>query len=132
MLDALRKTLQQQRGVRLALLFGSVARGTAGEGSDLDLAVDVDENADVLAIAADLSRTSGREAHVVLLRDATIPLTEELVRDAIVIHEGSEHAGARWRSQALLSLDLDGPWYARMRDAWLKHVASKGLGHGQS
>ena len=55
------------------------------------------------------------------LDDVTIPLLGELVRDAIVVHEGRPHAHARWRSHALSALETDGPWYRRMRDAFLAH-----------
>ena len=47
------QTELQRRGVRHAALFGSVARGDAGPDSDIDIAIDLDEDAlpDVFAYA---------------------------------------------------------------------------------
>jgi hypothetical protein len=77
--------------------------------------------------AGRLSSVLGREVEVVSLRDPAVPLLQELVRDAIVVREGEPHAAARWRANALLDLQLDPPWYDRMRDAWLRRVAERGL-----
>lgn len=129
---ALRRAFPRMRGVRLALLFGSVARNTANEASDVDVAVELDPGADVLDIAAALSRDVEREVQVVELSDPGVPLLEELVRDAIPVYEATPYAATRWRVRALIDLDTDGPWYARMCDAWLKRVAERGLGDGQS
>lgn len=129
---AVRSVLTQTEGVRLALLFGSVARDTPNEDSDVDIALDAGAMADWLGIAAKLSHVLGKEIHLVALRDPGVPLLEELVRDGIVVYEATPHAAARWRAHALLELETDGPWYARMRDAWLKRVASRGLGDGES
>jgi hypothetical protein len=67
----------------------------------------------------------------VRLEDAGIPLLQRLLRDGIVVHEGTRGAGATWRSRTLTLLETDRPWYARMRDAWLARVREKGLGHGR-
>lgn len=56
---------------------------------------------------------------------------QKLLRDGIVVHEGTPGAGATWRSRTLAMLETDGPWYARMRDAWLLRVREKGLGRGR-
>jgi predicted nucleotidyltransferase len=129
---ALRCAFARTRGVRLGLLFGSVARNTANQDSDVDVAVELDPGADVLNIAASLSREVGCDVHVVELSDPGVPLLEELVRGAITIYEATPYAATRWRIRALIDLDTDGPWYARMRDAWLKRVSERGLGDGQS
>jgi predicted nucleotidyltransferase len=112
--------------VRLALLFGSFARGAAGPDSDVDIAIAA-PGVDLLAVAAELSAACDREVDLVSLADPGIPLLEELVRDAEVLHEGEPGLGASWRSTALATLEIDGPWYARMRDAWLARVAREGL-----
>jgi predicted nucleotidyltransferase len=130
-IDALRHVLARQSGMRLAILFGSVARGTANEQSDVDLAVDVEPGADLAALASELTIAAGREVDLVRLSDAGVPLLEELVRDGVVVYE-VPHAAARWRAHVLADLEIDRPWYARMRDAWLRRVAAQGLGDGQS
>ncbi len=131
-LEALRLALAPHTGVRFALVFGSVARGTAGSDSDLDIAVDADPATDLAQLSADLSHAVFREAEVVNLRDAGIPLLEELLRDGIVVFERQPHAAATWRARVLSDMEIDRAWYARMRDAWLKKVAERGLGDGQS
>ncbi|MGH7296295.1 MAG: type VII toxin-antitoxin system MntA family adenylyltransferase antitoxin [Polyangiaceae bacterium] len=113
-------------GVRLAILFGSHARGVAHPGSDVDVAV-LAPGVDPLALAAGLGRALGCVVDVVSLADPGVPLLEELVRDGVVVHEAPPGAGAQWRSRALAQLETDRPWYARMRDAWLSRVASEGL-----
>jgi predicted nucleotidyltransferase len=125
-IDDVRRAIAKVPGVRLALLFGSRARGTERDDSDVDVALD-GPNVDRLSAAAALGAALGLRVDVVDLRDATIPLLEELLRDAVVVHEASPGAGASWRSRILTQLETDRPWYARMRDAWLARVAEEGL-----
>jgi uncharacterized protein len=127
----IRSALAGRADVRVAVLFGSQARGTAGPTSDVDVAVDA-PGVDLLDLAALLAGALEREVDVVALDDATIPLLEHLVRDGVVVHEGYRGAGALWRSRTLATLETDRPWYARMRDAWLAHVRERGLSRGVS
>jgi len=116
--------------VRLALLFGSRASGRARENSDVDLAVDAPARL-LWEIGARVSEAVGLEVDVVRLQDASIPLQRELIRDSIVVHQGSVGACALWRSKTLALLEIDGPWYDRMRDAWIASVAKRGLRSGE-
>jgi predicted nucleotidyltransferase len=104
--------------VRLALLFGSQASGTATAESDVDLAV-LGSTIDKLHLAADLSQACQREVDLVSLDDPSIALLEEVIRDGILLWESEANANSAWRSHALSSLEFDRPWYNRMRDAWL-------------
>jgi predicted nucleotidyltransferase len=131
LLEKLRDALAREAEVSLALLFGSVARGSATDGSDVDLAVRVADDAELPALASRLSAAVGREVDLISLRDPGVPMLEELLRDAIVVHEGEYGAAARWRSHAWLDRELDLPWYHRMRDAWLKQLAQGGRSDGQ-
>lgn len=126
---SLKRALAGRGDVRVALLFGSEARGTAHAGSDVDVAVDAPA-ADPLELAAMLSEALSREVDVVPLEDATIPLLEQLIRDGIVVHEGYRGAGALWRSRTLATLETDRPWFARMRDAWLARLRERGFSRG--
>jgi predicted nucleotidyltransferase len=128
---AIRPILQQHASVRLGLLFGSIARGTANDRSDVDVAIDVHGSADRLGIAAQLSAALGAEIDLVMLGDAGVPLLDEIVRDGVVAYEATPYAAARWRTHALIDLETDRPWYGRMRDAWLARVAAQGLDDGQ-
>jgi predicted nucleotidyltransferase len=130
LVERLRLALAGRRDVRVAILFGSQARGTARADSDVDLAV-VAPDADPLDLAAELSQALEREVDVVPLSDDPgVPLLEALVRDGVIVHEATRGAGALWRSRALTTLETDRPWYDRMSNAWLKRVAEKGFSRG--
>jgi predicted nucleotidyltransferase len=123
---ALEQALRSRPEVELALLFGSRARGSAALASDVDVAL-LAPNADLLEIAALLSQATGEEVDVVSLDDPGIPLLDELMRDGVAVFEKRPGAYASWRSHVLADLELDRPWYERMRDAWLEHVARHGV-----
>ena len=127
--ERLRRALADRRDVRLALLFGSVARGADRPGSDVDVAVDA-PRVDHLALARDLSLALDREVSVVDLADPGYPLLAALVRDGVVIAEHAPSAAARWRTRAILSLETDRPWYERMRDAYLARLVQEAHGGG--
>lgn len=130
LLSNIRAAVAKHPGIRLALLFGSQAAGRATEGSDVDLAVDA-PGVDLFALAGELSVALRAEVDVVSLEDPGVPLLEQLVRDSIPVHEEERGAAASWRSRTLCSLETDRPWFARMRDAWLKRVAERGLADGR-
>ena len=123
--DLLRNALRGREDVELALLFGSVARGAARADSDVDVAV-LAPGVDLLALASALGEAIGSDVDLTSLDegDITIPLLAAIVRDAVVLHEGKPGAHARWRSHALIALETDGPWYRRMRDAFVARLAS--------
>ena len=124
--QVLRELLQGRTDVRLAIVFGSRARGTATPTSDIDVAVRA-PGADLLGLAAGLSRATGLEADVLEVEDAGVPLLARIVREGVLVHEARPGAGARWRAQALADLETDAPWFARMREAWLARVAVRGI-----
>ena len=119
----LREALASRTDVRLAILFGSVARGTARADSDVDVAV-LARDLDALALATDLSRALAREVQIVDLDTVGYPMLRAIVRDGIVVAEHERGCGARWRSRALVDLENDRPWFERMRDAFLGRLAT--------
>lgn len=121
--ETVRRALERRPDVRLALVFGSAARGTARADSDVDLAVDA-PGIDRLALARDLSLALEREVDVVDLGAAGYPLLAAIVRDGVVVAEHAPGAEARWRTRALLALETDRPWFERMRDAYLARLAA--------
>lgn len=121
-MEALRQALAGRKDVRLALLFGSRARGRARPDSDADVAV-LGKNLDLLALASDLSRAADVEVDVVSLDDPGYPLLNALLRDGLLLHEAEPGTAATWRSRAWLQAETDRPWFERMRDAYLRRLA---------
>ena len=127
LVPALRAALKAQPNVAAAFLFGSFARGSATEESDVDIAVQ-GSNVDPLTLSADLALQLGREVDIVMLGDAVpYPLLEEILRDGIIVHERLGGEAALFRSRTLATLVTDRPGFTRMRDAWLRRVAERGL-----
>ncbi len=122
LVGALRRALKNREDVRLAMLFGSRARGCARPGSDVDLAVEAPD-VDLWTLAADLSQAVGLEVDVVDLRDAGYPLLKSVLRDGVPVHQGRPGALGSWRSQAIARLELDRPWFERMGDGFLRRLA---------
>lgn len=122
--DRLKKALAGRTDVRLAVLFGSQARGTARPDSDVDVALDAPGVDDTL-LCVQMSDVLGCEVDVVSLHTESIPLLHSIVRDGIVVHEGRRGAGAIWRSHALATLEIDLPWFRRMADAMLLRLAAR-------
>jgi predicted nucleotidyltransferase len=72
LLSALRAALRTEQNVRFALLFGSVAKGTSGPRSDIDVLVALrDERLErVVELSTKLTAATGRRVDVVRLEDA--------------------------------------------------------------
>ena len=126
-IEALRGALRGRKDVRVALLFGSRARGRAHPGSDADVAVE-GRDLNPLALAADLSEAAVVEVDVVDLSRAGYPLLNAVLRDGVLLHEGERGAAASWRTRAILQTETDRPWFERMRDAYLKRLAEGARG----
>lgn len=121
-------TLASEPAVRAAFVFGSVARGTAQPASDVDIAV-VGRDIDVLALAAKLSSALHTEVDVVEIGfETAIPLLRSVLRDGVRIYERSPGSAAEFLSRARCTVELDGPNYDLMANAFMKRVAQRGVG----
>lgn len=109
--------------VRLALLFGSRARGQARPGSDADVAVLAAPGVNLDALAGALSLAAGVEVDVVDLEDAGYPLLKVITRDGLLLHQSRPGLLGSWRAHAIARLETDRPWFERMRDAYLRKLA---------
>ncbi|MBI1947999.1 MAG: nucleotidyltransferase domain-containing protein [Deltaproteobacteria bacterium] len=87
---------------RLIVLFGSVARGAAHPGSDVDVAVAGLPFWQALDLGARLGAQLGREPHVVELERASDWLRFLVARDGVLLHQGEPHAWARFQAEAAL------------------------------
>jgi predicted nucleotidyltransferase len=124
-IERIRRFLRARTDVRLAIVFGSRARGTATSASDVDVAVRA-PGVDLMGLAADLSRVTGHEVDVVALEDVSVPLLGRIVQEGVGVHEARRGALATWWARALADLETDRPWFARMRESWLARVAAHG------
>lgn len=98
LLTKLRTTLRTERGVRLAVLFGSTATGDDSDGSDVDILVALVESepGDLAALRRRLQTALDRRVHLVTLDNAS--RAPSLLAD--VLDEGR------------VLIDRDGRWAA--------------------
>ncbi len=92
--------------VAAVYLFGSVARGTAGEGSDVDVAVLLAGNPPPtlqglgLDLEAEIERRVGRRVQVVVLNSAAPDLVHRVLRDGRLVVERDPGARVRFEVAA--------------------------------
>lgn len=75
-----------RHGARKVRIFGSVARGEARRGSDIDFLVEMDEGRSLLdhaALILDLERLLKRPVDVASERGLRPPVRREILKDAI-------------------------------------------------
>ncbi len=98
----LRDYLGSQPAVRAAYLYGSVARGSAGPESDVDVAVLLGAGEppalqnEALRIEGDLERRLGRTVQVVALELAPVDLVHAVLRDSVLLSEADRSARIRF------------------------------------
>ena len=128
--EVLERALSEVAGVRLAVLFGSTARGRSRVGSDLDVGVDLEAGAGPLPpLAVRLSRAVGRQVDLVSLGEAPPLLRFEIARDGVVLVERAPYAWADFRAKAMVD------WWDWAPTARIMHAAAVGrlrerLAHG--
>lgn len=87
-------------------VFGSLARGTAGPSSDVDLGVLLNARpastleGRLLDYEATVERELGRRVHIVVLNDAPPDLAHRVLRDGLVILERDRAARIRFEVRA--------------------------------
>jgi len=103
-IDQIRRVFDETPEVRLAVLFGSAARRSAGPGSDLDVGLSLLEGAGQVlpALAVALERAAGRRVDLVSLDSAPPLLRFEIARDGVVLVERAKNAWADFRARAMI------------------------------
>jgi predicted nucleotidyltransferase len=106
-MDALRDALSGDVRVEYALLFGSRARGSARQDSDLDIAIGSSARARIGALelgdlVARLEHVSGRTVDLVILDEAPPALAYRIFRDGRVIVEKDHRALVARKVRAIL------------------------------
>lgn len=104
LLDRLRARAEALPAVRLAVLFGSMARGEAGAGSDVDLGVLLDPDTAALRfeVEAELGRAAGREVDLVFLSQAPPLLRFEISRDGRLLFEREDGLWTGFQARAMV------------------------------
>jgi predicted nucleotidyltransferase len=124
-----RETLRDEPAVAAAYVFGSVARGTAGPLSDIDVALLVDDLRQRQAVCGRMTDALSRRLRaprvdVISLADAPVPLRHRVVRDGRLVLRRDARLHERFVAETILQyLDfkpLRDRAFARMRDAILE------------
>ena len=105
--------------MRLAVLFGSTARGQSGPDSDLDVGVLFEAGQESTAgLEVALARATGRRLDLVGLDTAPPLLRFEIARDGRLLLERTPHAWADFRARAMTD------WWDWAPTARLFHAAA--------
>jgi predicted nucleotidyltransferase len=86
--ESLVKRIAAQHGARRVRVFGSVAKGQAKPGSDLDLLIDLDPDRsllDLVAIKQDLEDLLACPVHVVTENSISPYLRERILSEAVAL-----------------------------------------------
>ncbi len=133
LLESLRQRAAALPEVRLAVLFGSTARGEVGRRSDVDLGVSValDASAVRRRVEAELSRATDRPLHVVFLEEAPPLLRFEIAKDGVLLFQSE---GDLWRSFKERAMKDWWDWapYDRILTAAAVRRLRERVGHGQA
>jgi predicted nucleotidyltransferase len=107
--EKIRRALEAGPSIRLAILFGSRARGTARPDSDIDLAIVPADSALSLAeedlLAASIEAASGLAVDLVRLDRADGALRWRVARDAVVLISNPANEAARFLARAGIEHD---------------------------
>ncbi len=94
-LEPLRQHLATIPGMKLAIVFGSVATGRARAGSDVDLAILLDRPMDAatkMGLIGDVAEITGRPVDLIDLRRAGEPLLGEVLKGVRLVGSDAEFA----------------------------------------
>jgi predicted nucleotidyltransferase len=125
MRDAVRSVLEASPHVAYGLVFGSHARDTARQDSDVDVAVGVlgDERLspqEVGSLVARLEQATGRDVDLVILHEAGIPLAFRIFRDGVEVFVRDRAALVAQKARTIVQwLDFK-PLHDRCVDGALK------------
>lgn len=130
LIDRLRQALQSGLKLRLALLFGSFARGTARPDSDVDIAIlpmDADLSlSEELALQASLSSIARREVDLVRL-DRCYPLLRwRVAKEGIVVLANAPADETRFRARAGIEHAEFEPMVRKAGESFRRRLARDG------
>ena len=132
LLERLRQRAASLPEVKLAVLFGSTARGQARKGSDVDLGLLLKpiSRRERLHVEAELAWAAGREVDFIDLDEAPPLLRFEITRDGIVILEREEGLWTRFKAKAMVDWWDWSPYARRIEEAAIRRLRER-VAHGQ-
>ncbi|MFO8032540.1 MAG: nucleotidyltransferase domain-containing protein [Desulfohalobiaceae bacterium] len=99
-IESIKQECQKHQEILAAYIFGSRARGQAGAGSDLDLAVLLYEQAgqdfDYLELKVALERLLDQEVDLIVLNNSEEPLKHQVRRDGRIIFDRDPEKRKHW------------------------------------
>lgn len=116
--DTLAEALAAETDVRLAVLFGSEARGEAGVNSDLDVAVVGPDASALPLLALKLTRAMGREVDLVEMPTAPPLLRFQIAREGRVLVERQRYLWSDVKARAMVD------WWDWAPTARIFHAAA--------
>ncbi len=132
-LDPARELLESQPPVRLAYVFGSMARGEARASSDVDIGVVLDATmppVDLAELAEKLEGALSRRVDLLDLDRASPLLRRELLRDGVLLLCRDEVERAEFESRALAEY-LDTQHLRDVQRQYLRERVESRLGHSR-
>ncbi len=102
-MEQLRRVLSQSSGIRLAVLFGSFARGRERPDSDLDIAITPDRDVSLrweLELQVELERACHRRVDLIRLDRASTLLRWHVARDGLLLAARPAVEWMRFRAAA--------------------------------
>lgn len=133
LIDALRRVLADGPPLRLAILFGSRARGRAHARSDVDVAI-LPADADLTLAAehrlmGEIERAMGAPVDLVRIDRARPGLRWRIARDGVVLHSDPPWEAARFRARAGIERDelreLERDARRRCRERWVREGSAR-------
>ena len=133
LIDRLASALSDIPGIRLAVLFGSMARGTTTPGSDVDVGIlFAADSTDARRLAgAALGRAVMRDLDVVSLEEASPHLRFEIARDGRPLFQADPHVWSEFRARAMLDWWDWAPTARKIHTAAAQRLRSQ-IVHGPS
>ena len=131
--DRLRQRAALRPEVRLAVMFGSRARGKPRPGSDVDLGILLDPYSPELRfeLEAELGRAAGLPVDMVLLDEAPPLLRFEMARGGILLHEREAGSWTDFKARAMIDWWDWAPYHRRIQAGVLRRLREQ-VAHGQA
>lgn len=122
--EELIKALASVPELKLAVLFGSLARGRAKAGSDLDLAVSLSPDTQEArrATRRALHSAAARTVDLVFAADAPPLLRMEIARHGVPLLERQLHAWANFKAKAMIDWGDWAPYARRLGEAAVQRL----------